>query len=1148
MTSKQSAQSGGGVNGATVVLFLFFMVVAIFVYLYVTVRPTSTPLGADSPASIEAAFLEAMNSGKNLLSQGRDGAERAIEVYQQALQLKPGDLDAELNLANAHLLLNQPEEAVAAGERALAVDRQSAAAYYLVGCGHLRQGEFEEALKHLQTAKDLDHTINAVSFQLGRAHQGLGNWEAAEEQFLEVSQFDESHGATYYNLSQVRLRLGDEAGANEALTKHQEIAAAAGATPTDPSIFEACVYTEVRVPFHLEQPESEGVAVTFVDGTAAILGDVANGFQGPVGILDVGHDGTLDLFARNKTEGFQLLIRRDGAFVPEGFPYPPLPEARYTQCLVGDLQHKQSLMGGRQEDVILLSDQGTQVFRVSPTGMLSDSTLFAQIADVKWAEAVLTDFASTGKLDLVGLSAEDRSLQYLRNQGNFSFIDQTSPTNLPTNLKQIQELALGDWDGDDALDFCLVSAGQAPGLWIGKRNGGLVATNTFDGLPVGRGVVLGDLNNDLRMDLAMIGEGGLTLKYQGDAELTQVEADTTNLARLRLVDYDNDGWLDVLGTGGGAMRVWRNRGLEGFVETTEAVGLAGLTVGEVASIRAADLDGDCDTDLLLTLQDQSLKVLQNDGGNQNQQLKLRLEGNRSNPSALGIKVEVTAGGLRMVRTVRELPLEIGLGKRNRVDAIDPHWSDLVTTTDFEIEGCEPLAVPELELPTGSCPYLYVWDGERYRFVTDLLGAAPLGLPVAEGVLIAADTDEYVGLGGVDAFQPRNGAYELQITEELREVLYLDEAKLVVVDAPEGVELHPTNKLVPRPPFPAAGLMAVHRPQALEAAVRHDGVDVREALSAVDRVMASPAALRAPQLRGLAEPYHFDLDFGTMDVSRPLVLVMNGWLRFGGGMANIGASHNPELPFPFPVLSVETADGTWQALDVVVGAPAGKTKSMVVDLEGQLPEGARRLRLAMAFEIHWDRIALMEKYRGEDLVETRLSPDETDLHWRGFSPYQDLRWDQPLSPDYDRVSMQPPWLITPSGWCTRYGDVGPLVAGKDNRLVLLNGGDELTLRFDAGKLGAPAAGQVRHHFLFTSGWDKDADPHVVQGWKVEPLPWHGMDDQQYGFEARPADLNDDWQAQYNTRWVGQFTLDRKAAGKSENGTAGMDAEDAVELAE
>jgi hypothetical protein len=68
-------------------------------------------------------------------------------------------------------------------------------------------------------------------------------------------------------------------------------------------------------------------------------------------------------------------------------------------------------------------------------------------------------------------------------------------------------------------------------------------------------------------------------------------------------------------------------------------------------------------------------------------------------------------------------------------------------------------------------------------------------------------------------------------------------------------------------------------------------------------------LRVPQLRGLAEPHGLILDFGALDKSKPLVLVMNGWIRFGGGMANIGASQDPSLPFPFPLWKPKPLPGS-----------------------------------------------------------------------------------------------------------------------------------------------------------------------------------------------------------------------------------------------
>jgi len=104
-------------------------------------------------------------------------------------------------------------------------------------------------------------------------------------------------------------------------------------------------------------------------------------------------------------------------------------------------------------------------------------------------------------------------------------------------------------------------------------------------------------------------------------------------------------------------------------------------------------------------------------------------------------------------------------------------------------------------------------------------------------------------------------------------------------------------------------------------------------------------------------------------------------------------------------------------------------------------------------------------------------------------------------------------------------VDELVAARDNALVLVNGGDELTLEFAGAGVAGKPAGAVRDFFLLTSGWDKDADFHNAQGDRVEPIPWHGMDDQRYGREERPAFPNDDWMKRYNTRWVGPRVLTR-----------------------
>jgi hypothetical protein len=89
------------------------------------------------------------------------------------------------------------------------------------------------------------------------------------------------------------------------------------------------------------------------------------------------------------------------------------------------------------------------------------------------------------------------------------------------------------------------------------------------------------------------------------------------------------------------------------------------------------------------------------------------------------------------------------------------------------------------------------------------------------------------------------------------------------------------------------------------------------------------------------------------------------------------------------------------------------------------------------------------------------------------------------------------------------------------LALINGGDELTLTFASRDLPPKPINQTRDFFLYAVGWDKDADIHCEKGWLVEPIPWHGMEDQLYGKQERPAFPSDALMKKYNTRWVGPF---------------------------
>jgi hypothetical protein len=1081
-----------------------------------------------------------MNVGKNQYDQGQ--ADKAIAAFERAVALDPTHADARLNLANAYLLANRTTNAIEQALEALNLDQKSAAARYLAGCAYLREAKFDSAIKFLQESRDIDVTVNAVSFQLARAHQGAGHYDDAVTFFSDVVKFEPEHPAAHYNLSQVLLRLGRRDEALQEAKTHDAIRTKKPVAGSDPATFERCVYTEARVPFVLEQPAMRGVKVVFADSTAVAFGAAAKDYHGPVGVFDINHRGVNDLFVAEGQDGFRVLLNTNGTFFPQTQKVAGLPGARYMRCLVGDLNND------RYEDAVVLSQQGIQVFKFATNGTVTDSTAFAGMRNRAALDGALVDLDLTGKLDLMLLSPTNRTIRLLSNLGPMYFKDNTATSGIPATLTGVRQILIDDWNGDDLMDLIVSRDGEKPEVFIKQRGGPLLPTNTPPSWPAGNAIATGDMNNDFRTDLVIATLGKLAVIFNGLTNQTSIPLGNWPATTLKLIDYDNDGWLDIVAAGNG-VRVWRNLGQGGFREMTSALALDSLVKGPVESVTAADLDQDGDTDLLLALESGGLQLLRNDGANANHQLKVRLFGNRSNATGLGVRIEVKAATWRTLRTVTELPVEIGLGKYEKPDVVKPRWTDLSLPTTFELKA-DPKTVftlIEVEQPTGSCPYLYAWNGSKFRFVTDILGAAPLGLPASGDHLVDADPEEFIWLGDESLFPPRSGFFVLHITEELREVLYLDEAKLSVVDHPPATKVCTTSKMLPGRPFLTHELIILSNQRPLRKAENHLGIDVTADLREIDGRLVSPTRLRVPQLRGLAEPSGVTLDFGPLPVDRPLVLVLNGWLRFGGGMANVAASHDPNLPFPFPQLEVEIesrptlpptqptgAAGIlptnspieWKPVDVVVGVPCGKTKTIVVDLNGKLPQGSRRLRLTTAYELHWDQIELWER---ADVTQTRiasLAPTKTDLHWRGFSDFESLPWYCPLSPDYSKVRPDPNWLITPSGWCTRYGPVDELVANKDNALVLLNGGDELTLAFAADKLPPKPAGYVRDFFFYSVGWDKDSDFHVKCGTTVQPLPWHGMDDQRYGSQERPVIDGDWWIKKYNTRWVGPLTLSRR----------------------
>ncbi len=1077
-----------------------------------------------------------MNIGKAHLENRNSG--KASETFEAAVRLRPNSAPAKRNLARSQYLALNFDAALETLAQARALEPDSTATSYLTGLAHSRASRFEQALPHLERAVRLDPHTATLRYQLSTVLHTLGRHEQAVEQLRETVRLDPLHASAHYRLGSHARKAGDK---DEFLRQHREflrLRKLLGEAARNPKTLEQCVYAQPEPPRLPGRPgqaerDREPIKVQFADTTPAVFGKEADRAATAAAVIDVEPDGRCTLLVVAPEGTLALLgMSPEGRFVRQTVA-PDLPQVGgVRRCLVGDF-HDDVPEGVRYDprkhihnDVLLLSDRGVRLLKRIAAAKFDDVTKRAGLLNLEASAAAWLDYEHDGDLDL--LLAIDGGLQLWQNNGDGSFANVTA-TSAITDAGAVVAVAAADLNSDLAVDFLALRGKEPTIVFENQRVGQFARQLEPPGPwpPAGQ-VLVNDLNNDGQVDAALFSDREGVVLFGRSSRRQRLALEGIQVAAAVLIDFDNDGWLDILVAGSsageterGAVRLWRNVGGNAWVDATSASGLTALESPPIVDVVAGDFEGDGDSDLLLVEAGGRLRFLRNDGGDKNGQLKIRLIPTKTNPSGYGTHLEVRAGSFWVTRSASAVPVEIGLGGRTQLDSVQTIWTNGVIDNQIGIaSGRTPLEIVESNVAVGSCPLLYAWDGERFRFITDIVGNSPVGMPLTRDMLMPADPDEIVAIGRAETFLPRDGDFTIEITSEFREAVYLDHVQLLAVDHPSNVEVHPTDKLV-GPPFPDSLIRALGAEKRLVAAVSDDGIDFAEALRTIDGIYVLPGVPLPAPYRGMCHPASLTLDFGAIDATQPLVLALTGWLQYGDASTNIALSQNPALTVIPPMLEAEIGPDVWTPVDVRVGMPAGKTKTILCDLAGRLPEGVRRLRLTGTFEIHWDRIALFEGRPIPGGQPLEVLPRAARLYQRGFSEIKSRAPGHPTTPDYDAVRDHPPWRTTLQGWCTRYGDVLDLLTRRDNSLVILNGGDAVTVEFAATELPPPADGLERSFFLYSVGWDKDADHNVLTGQTIEPIPF---DESARGGETDEVDS--DWRLRYNTRWVRRDHFARK----------------------
>jgi hypothetical protein len=202
----------------------------------------------------------------------------------------------------------------------------------------------------------------------------------------------------------------------------------------------------------------------------------------------------------------------------------------------------------------------------------------------------------------------------------------------------------------------------------------------------------------------------------------------------------------------------------------------------------------------------------------------------------------------------------------------------------------------------------------------------------------------------------------------------------------------------------------------------------------------------------------------------------------------------------------------------MGIPAGKPKTIAVDLTAKFLSASREVRIVTNLCVYWDRIFLGEDASAPQALLRRVPTSAADLHFRGFSkPVISDDRSQPEAFLYDVSTPLSNWNPTP-GLYTRYGNVQELLETPDDMFVVMGSGDEVRLLFDAAALPATTAGWKRDFLLKVDGWAKDRDANTAFSQSVEPLPFHRMSGYPYAVaEKYPDDAaHNDYRKKYNTR--------------------------------
>lgn len=1088
--------------------------------LYLTLSACSGP-----PLGPDAAAVEENNRGVGLM--GQFDYEAAHEVFARLAKAHPDWQAVRVNLAIATLNRQQEGDdrrALELAEAVLQRDPDNLRAHYVAGLMALYLGRADAALPHFRTVAEADPNDAYAAYYVGQLLAQQSHYEEALEWYRRAIGLDPYLRSAYYGAFQALRQLKRVDEARKVIADYQRLASnprahlaefkytrmgpkaealAIGVTsPQPPKRPAGPLFADPR-PLQLagaapaRKPRTGPVSLT-----AAALGSEPR--PGLLFAADVLQDPRPNLILEAQGEGSYRILG----------DHPLAGVEQVTAALWGDFDND------GLSDVYLARRGPNQLWRQSAPGSWEDITAASNSdgGELDTVDGAVFDADHDGDLDIFLVNANGPN-ELLNNDLNGRFRPLAAARGLAGDGRPSRQVLPVDLDGDRDLDIVVLHARPPHEVYLNDRLWDYRPAPGFEAFRSSSALaaVAGDADADGHNELYTLGGDAVLRQWGPDArgawqprELGRIEPPHPRWGQLTMADVNGDGGPEIVAASA--------RGWQVFNTAGEVLYRAGADEGPLIGTLAL-LQTPAQGPSLLAWDEGRGPILWPPGPGRFPFLALAFSGRedqansmRSNASGIGTRVAVRVDSRWEVGyALREhsgpgqglQPLALGLGGAQRADFITIDWSDGVLQSELALQAGQIHRITETQRQLSSCPVLFAWDGQRYAFVSDLLGVGGIGYAVGPGEYATPRPWENFLLPQ-GLLRPREGVYVLKIAEPMEETAYLDTARLTAYDLPPGWQMVLDERMGIQGP-PPTGEPRFYRHEILpRQALNERGEDITVVLQEADGRAAPVGALDRRFIGRLEGEHVLELAFGAaLDAAAgdPL-LVIDGWVEYPYSQTMF-AAWQAGAGYRAPSLEARDRDGGWHTIWQEFGYPAGMPRRMSLPL-GELPQGTRALRLRTNMEIYFDRIAVAYAEPLPTARRSTLALRQARLAKPGF-PRRITHAQR--RPDYDYARRSPFWDTRyMAGLYTRLGPVEALVAEHDDALAVIGAGEEVELTF-AAEQAPPAPGWSRRFVLETRGWAKDMDLYTRDGETVGPLPTSGRP------ALRAARLNE----RYNTRY-------------------------------